>query len=204
MSDQTSTTIRTGKAVIVAPVIDRLLTALKTGKPITALRLDGLGRLSRHKCWREAMQAISEIDTDAHPDAQMMFLKSWVRVPWQFERELCGDDIFIGALRKLTPAYRGPAITLYRGQLKDKPVGLSWTRSLHVGIKFALYGDANVDPHNMHRAKRPPRTGALVLAADVTPDAIISAPCLHGFKEGEFIVDPRAVRHRVFIDYSET
>jgi hypothetical protein len=183
-------------------VIERLVKAVRTGSPITALRLGELGLLSHHKCWAEAMRAVVEIDV-AHPDAQMQFLKSWVRVEFAIMRGACDDDLFFAALRKLMPAYQGPPMTLYRGQRKGDPVGASWTRSLQIAVKFALYGTENVDPNALHRARVPPSKGGVVLVADNVQAEIISAPCLLGFQEGEFIVDPRRVSHRTLIDFGQ-
>jgi hypothetical protein len=83
-----------------------------------------------------------------------------------------------------TTARRGK---LYRGQRINETLGMSWTRSLHIAEKFALYGTA-VD-REIKWAK--PRDGQ-VIVADMHSE-IICAPCLLGHAEGEFIVDPRNV-----------
>ena len=71
-------------------------------------------------------------------------------------RILKGDqpvDLFYAALRILLPSYDGPDRQLFRGQLASEPVGLSWTRSHHIAVKFALYGMENVDANNLIKAR---------------------------------------------------
>ena len=99
------------------------------------------------------------------------------------------DDLFFAALRALTVPYDGPAITLWRGQPKSDPVGMSWTRSVDIAMKFALYGLENVYPHRMRTAPFPPREDGVLMRV-VAHREIICAPCLLGKKEGAFILDP--------------
>jgi hypothetical protein len=151
-----------------------------------------LGRIRHH--WPEAMRRVVEVGA-AHPDAQRRFLGLWQRVPWGPVRQWVGDDeLFVTALRVLLPSYDGPAIKLFRGQLADEPVGLSWTRSYLVALKFALYGAENADANNLSKARIPARAGGVVLSSLVHSRAIICAPCLLGHREGEYIVDPRSLR----------
>jgi hypothetical protein len=195
-------------------IIARLVEAVKTGehcgtsdtgpRRIAAISVGGFGLLSKHKLWRDAMLGVSKVETP-HPRAQQRFLDAWTRVPWgYFVRDQMGDDdIYFAALRKLLPLYEGPPVTLYRGQLGREPVGASWTRSFKIATKFALYGAENVDPDNLYRAKFPPRTGAVLLVAKDLKSEIISAPCLHGEAEGEYVVDPRGLNYSVGIDWDE-
>jgi len=131
----------------------------------------------------------------AHPTAQHWFLNSWTRVPASTTfRNFVGDDaLLIAALRILLPPYDGPPMKLWRGQLANEPIGMSWARQHHIAVKFALYGVANVDPLNLYRARIPSRRHAIVLHVVADPANIISAPCLHGAKEGEYILDPRNI-----------
>jgi hypothetical protein len=187
-------------------ILDRLVEAVLTGehcgtsdvgpRRVAALSLGGLGLLSRHDLWSEAMRRISKLEA-SHPRAQERFLDVWTRVPQGIYRtRVNDDDIFFAALRVLLPPYAGGGVQLYRGQLAGEPVGPSWTRSYHIAKKFALYGWDNVDPNRLDRAKIAARDGAVVLRARVH-DEIICAPCLLGHAEGEYIVDPRSVEYIV-------
>jgi len=83
---------------------------------------------------------------------------------------------------------------LYRGQREAHPVGLSWTRSDYIAVKFALYGLANVNVFKLHRAKHEPYRDGVVLST-IAHSEIICAPCLLGHEEGEFILDPRGLNY---------
>lgn len=178
--------------------IDSLIEAVATGKAVrTRLGLARLGRLSREKLWPAAMRAVVDLGT-AHPAAQEQFLRIWMRVGGgSVLVDQIGDaDLMVAALRVLLPPYNGPIMKLYRGQMRDEPIGFSWSRSYHIALKFALYGQSNVDVHDLDASARrqgyKPRTG-LVLSALAPPAAIICAPCLLGHAEGEYIVDPRKI-----------
>ena len=69
---------------------------------------------------------------------------------------------------------------------------MSWTRSYHIAEKFALYGLMNVDPLNLPSTRKGARKDGVILAAYMHGE-IVCAPCLLGYAEGEFIVDPRNV-----------
>ena len=128
----------------------------------------GLGQLTQHKLWPQSML-----------------------------RRFVGDEaLLIAALRVLLPPYDGPPMELWRGQSANEPIGLSWARQHHIAMKFALYGTANVNPLNLHRARTPARRNAVILHIVADPAIIISAPCLHGMKEGEYILDPRNIAPR--------
>jgi hypothetical protein len=101
------------------------------------------------------------------------------------------DDLFVSVVRTLTPAYRGPSVTLYRGQCKFEPPGMSWTPSFRMAEKFAVYGTYNVKLNQMHNNNFPKRTSGVIIREEFSPEEIISAPGLHGYSEGEFIVDVR-------------
>lgn len=174
--------------------LDRFAETIATGKA-SSRRLSpaGLGRIYGH--WPEAMRRVVEIST-AHPEAQRHFLATWTRVGWQDVRQWVGDDdLFYAALRMLLPSYDGPDRQLFGGQLASEPVGLSWTRSHNIAVKFALYGIENVDPNNLIKARIAPRSAGVVLCAHVDSSAIICAPCLLGHKEGEYVVDPRRLKY---------
>ena len=151
-----------------------------------------MGELARiRECWPEAMRRVVEAGV-AHPETQERFLGLWTRVGWGDTRQLVGDDdLWLAALRILLPRYDGPDAELYRGQRAGDAVGASWTRSYHTALKFALHGDANVDPLRLHKAHHAARAGGTILRTHADRSAIICAPCLLGHKEGEYILDPR-------------
>ena len=132
------------------------------------------------------------IKLDVHPAAKSKFLKQWVKVMvWQECRErIADDDLWFAALRKLLPAYDGPAVQLFRGQKFGEPPGMSWTRSWRIADSFAKYGTA-YEPHIKRMDYQLQRSGIVVFAE--MQSEIICAPCLLGHHEGEFIVDPRTV-----------
>jgi hypothetical protein len=175
--------------------LERFVEAVVSGKDARRrLTPGGLGQLTLHKLWPQAMRQVVELGT-AHPEAQRWFLNSWTRVPASttFRRLVGDDDLLIAALRVLLPSYDGPPIELWRGQLANEPIGVSWARQHHIALKFSLYGIENVDSLNSHRARIPARRDAIVLHVVADPLSIISAPCLRGAKEGEYILDPRNI-----------
>ena len=175
--------------------LERFIAAVASGKGARRrLTPGGLGQLTQHRLWPQAMRQVVELGT-AHPEAQRWFLNSWTRIPASttLRRLVSDDDLLIAALRVLLPPYAGPPIELWRGQLANEPTGMSWTRQHHIAVKFALYGIENVDPLNLYRARFPARRNAIVLHVVADRAAIISAPCMHGQKEGEYILDPRKI-----------
>jgi hypothetical protein len=123
-----------------------------------------------------------------HPAAQKRFLEIWVlQVGGGQMREKVGDDdAFFAGLRRLLPAYDGPAMDLWRGQVHGEALGLSWTEDFPIAREFALFSIANVDDD------LPPRENAVVITAQVPSAQIVCAPCLLGYGgDGEYIIDPR-------------
>ena len=95
-----------------AAVLDRLMMACVTGKDAeTVLGPGGLGALTEHKLWTEAAEGIARLDA-VHRDAQHIFLNTWKRVGYVLRGYVADDDAFFAMLRKLLPAYDGPAQTL--------------------------------------------------------------------------------------------
>jgi hypothetical protein len=181
-------------------IIDRLIEACVTGEPCKtsrsgprlapALSCPGLGAL--RDIWPEAMRKVVELGT-AHPAARTRFLDTWVRIPIPsiIQSRVKNDNLFVSALRVLLPPYEGPGMNLFRGQKGSAPIGLSWTASYAIAMKFALYGYSNVDPRNLPLARVAPDVDGQLLHASVEPEDIICAPCHLGHLEGEYIVDPR-------------
>jgi hypothetical protein len=187
-------------------IIARLVEAVQTGehcgtsdtgpRRVAAISIRGFGLLTKHGLLAEAMRQVSEIETP-HPRAQQRFLDVWTKRGVLFRELTCDDSAFFAGLRVLLPAYEGPPITLYRGQLAGDPLGVSWTCDYIVAVKFALYGCASI-PNNSDLSKpikgHTPRRNGILVRATPHPSQIISAPCLHGHREGEYVVDPRWLR----------
>jgi hypothetical protein len=187
-------------------IVDRLIEAFATGQECRvryeprrfypAISPAGLGLLTRHKLWREAVERILQLDT-VHPDAQFRFLDNWMRVGWMTRQLIDDDELFFPFLRKVLPLYHGGELTLYRGQLDGQRLEPSWSRVPYVALKFALVGDANLDPlrlalRGVPKGRRA-RINAVVLRAAVPAADIICAPCLLGQAEGEYVIDPRGI-----------
>ena len=160
-------------------ILDRLMRACTTGKPcatrrVAAISPGGLGLLTRHKLWQEAAERIAGLDA-IHPAAQSRFLETWCRVP--FRHHVADDDLWFAMARKVMPPYTGPAVKLFRGQVADAKPGMSWTRSPHIALKFALFGTENIDPVKLAiRAQASQcRPDAVVLQAIVAQRRLISA-----------------------------
>ncbi len=125
-----------------------------------------------------------------HPRAQDRFLEAWVAGTWMgvhVANDL-DQDLVVAFLRKVLPAYIGYDTLLFRGQAAG-PIGLSWTRSPNMALKFALFGARHVDPLAILGDGR---ADAVILGAIVPAAHIICAPCLQrGRGQGEYIVDAR-------------
>jgi hypothetical protein len=185
--------------------VEDALTAAATGQGYR----ECFSALGREGLWREFFIRVAALP-DVHPAAQKNFLNRWRTVlGWSLRSHTIKDDaILLSGLQKLLPPYDGPPVDLWRGQLRDDAVGVSWTSSLLVARKFALYGTRLLELCDEHgnfseailaadvaRRGLTPRVNAVVLAArPVTATHIVCAPCLHGYDyEDEYVVDPRGL-----------
>jgi hypothetical protein len=165
------------------------------------------------RCWPEFFVRVVALPDDVHPGARADFLLYWTRLGWMLRGHDINDDALLFAgLWRLLPPYDGPPIDLWRGQLCDERVGASWTSSLLVARKFALYGTRLLElcdergdfsepvlAADVARRGLTARANAMVLAArQVTAEHIICAPCLLGYDyEDEYVVDPRGLPAQV-------
>jgi hypothetical protein len=105
--------------------------------------------------------------------------------PWNAHLEVGDDLLLIRALRVVLPPYRGPTVTLFRGDgarnCRRRTYGLSWTSELAVAEDFA------------NREWRTTEGGSVVLETLAPPDAILCAPGLHDdrYGENEYLIDRR-------------
>jgi hypothetical protein len=143
------------------PLIALLVEEVATGKPsrrrgaAAMISVTGFELLTDRGLWREALLAVGKIKTP-DPRAQQRFVKLWM-IKWGSEdrgwsavRGLVGDDdIYFKALRVLLPAYKGPPITLYRGQLKHEPIEPSWTSDEYIARRYAHFGFLEPNPKDL-------------------------------------------------------
>ena len=105
-------------------------------------------------------------------------------------RSKVNDDLLVvDVLRCLLPPYKGPGLTLYRGDSafnrRRRTYGMSWSASRSVAADFA------------QRNRRLYSDGSVLLEAEAPPDAIVFAPALHvnDYAEDEYVVDRRRLRN---------
>jgi hypothetical protein len=188
------------------PTVDRAITAI-VANHVHDVR-QSFNELNREGCWREFFTRVAQVP-NVSPVAQENFLTWWAQLGWAVRiHQIKDDNVLLDGLWKLLPPYAGTPIDLYRGQGRNEKIGASWTSSLMIARKFALYGtrllemyDDRGDPSpaileaEVRRKGLTARADAVVLAArQVTAAHIICAPCLHGHDyEDEYIVDPRGL-----------
>jgi hypothetical protein len=167
-------------------IIDRLVEAVQTGahcgtsdsgpRRVAAISLRGFDLLIKHGLLAVALRRVGEIETP-HPRAQARFVRAWLSIGIVLREMTCDDRAFFAGLRVLLPPYDGPAVTLYRGQLKEH-LGISWSSNFWVAEAYARLGCFT----------QRPRHGAILIRATIPPSMIISAL---GNKDEEYVVDPR-------------
>jgi hypothetical protein len=108
----------------------------------------------------------------------------WVWLEWgdSLRSQVNNDVVLLDALWKLLPPYKGPAMTLYRGELfanrQYRTYGMSWTKYRDMGEGYAKL--------------RSCPGGSVLLETIAEPGAIICAcPRSEDKGEGEFVVDRR-------------
>jgi hypothetical protein len=168
-------------------ILARLLRACATGYGCrSVISKKGLGNLTRQGLWHEAADAIIRLDT-VHPRSRDCFLEAWMQGSFAHHLDA---DLAVAFLYKVLPPYLGFDAILFRGQVRGQ-VGMSWTCSPNVALKFALFGDRDASWIDLEGKEG--RADAIILAAIVPAANIICAPCLHGKAEGEYVIDPRGL-----------
>jgi len=136
-------------------------------------------------CWAEVLNYIAnELRTDLTlGDALLLF---WTIHGFSLGEALNGDwHLLVEALRKHLPAYSGPAIWLYRGELRARhetgKYGIAWTPVVEKARQYL---------GRRHGIGEGP---SLVLATLALPEAVIAGPCGHSKDIGdhEYVLDPR-------------
>jgi hypothetical protein len=134
--------------------------------------------------WKRVFRGIAKLNR-VNADMREAWLRIYVARGDHIRIKVEDDLLLIGALRILLPRYRGPAVTLYRGDSfwnrRRRTYGLSWTSEREVAESFA------------NRDWRTCEGGSVLLQTRAPPSAIICAPHLldKGYGEHEYLVDRR-------------
>jgi hypothetical protein len=143
------------------------------------------------ECWKDC---IAQLVNYSHPDPGMgrALLRFWETyglssIPHGLKSDL---PIFVDALRRHLPTYRGHAITLYRGELEARHLagiyGISWTSKPKIASQLA-------DRRNAIKEG----TG-VVLRIDASSEMIVADHTMlvgpRAEPEREYIIDPRMIR----------
>jgi hypothetical protein len=116
-------------------------------------------------------------------------LSIWLRHGDGFRSDITNDFLLIKLLHVLLPPYKGPALTLFRGETFwnrcRRTYGMAWTTNIEVARDYA--GD---------KQRRSP-SGSVVLSTCAPAAAIICAPKLidNRYGEDEILVDRRKLHH---------
>lgn len=139
--------------------------------------------------WPRAMQRVASLTSELNPHLRRSFYGVCAHHGDHLRQETGNDLLFIRALRKLLPIYRGGGMTLYRGETfgnrRHRTYGVFWSVRKCIAEGFAS------DPF-----RRCAKGGTVLLRADVPQDAII-AKLFKGYdryQEQEFYVDRRKLR----------
>ena len=133
--------------------------------------------------WPGVVRAVEHLD----PPASFRRLCFWNWLPWgdSLRGEVSNDLLLIKLLRVLLPKYRGPAMTLFRGETmwnrRHRTYGMSWSTDVEVASHFA---------NGMHRTCQ---GGSVVLKTRAPAEAIICASKLvdNRFEVHEILVGRR-------------
>lgn len=152
--------------------------------------------LDRLDCWGTAVRQLQlRRPSEKHAGILVTF---WIEHGLSSIRMGLRDDMpnLIDAFRRFVKPYRGPELTLYRGELESRHAkgicGISWTPNLAIAKMFA--------------DRRVPLGEGLgvVLRIEATKEMIVAA--LRDFTqhtayigEDEYIVDPRLIRGKISV-----
>ena len=164
-------------------IVERFLMGLTSGDKASVfgayqqLEYDGLP---------VALQAV--VASDIHPNDQIRegFLFSWV-MREGIRQDVEDDELLLDAMARPLPAYDGPDMKLYRGEVRsshdDGTHGWAWTSNPEVAKSYAGF------------AQRAP-SGGVFLAVQAPAEAIFCAPALFEHPrdgEDEYMVDRRVL-----------
>jgi len=145
--------------------------------------------INRLECWYPCVAQFTRSPRSSKlGDALMGFWMTYGY--WSIPRGLKADlPIFVDALKRHLPAYSGPGLTLFRGQVEayhlTRTYGIAWTSDLEAAKRFA-------DNRNFCG-----EGDGIVLQIEAPPEMIVAAPTEHSAKtmqEYEYIIDPRMIQ----------
>lgn len=149
----------------------------------TPMSIEHLREITRTGAWKpHALALLSGSAPSRHFVGD--FAAYWIEGGHHIRDQLADDRLLARLLRYALPPYEGPALTLWRGENRDRwqrrQIGFAWTSDLDVARMFG---------RGLHAV----RSGALLLKGRFEPEAIISGPNRHShyLGEGQFTVDPR-------------
>jgi hypothetical protein len=163
-----------------AECLSRFLSALRNRDSDSALEC--MHAMDRLGCWREALEGlISGPSARQIPGEAVLWF--WTTDGFHISDSLKGDRILETVLKTLLPPYRGPGLTLYRGEAVERHragiYGMSWTTDLETARTFA-----------QRRERGTP--GGVLLELEASSDMIFCSPTQRSIELGEYeyLVDP--------------
>ena len=143
--------------------------------------------IKRHGCWHEALSPILQFPGPDESIGQRVFAL-WISYGFGIARSMNDNHLIIAeVLKHLLPPYKGPGLTLYRGQSKahydEHWYGFSWTPKLESARNYSAW----------HRKDG---CHGVVLRIDATPEMIVAAPNEHssGIGDYEYVLDPKLLK----------
>lgn len=145
-------------------------------------------RIEKARQWPQAIAAVAQSELAPCPGIANSLQSYWTERGFRVRAQVANDALVLDALWRLLPRYKGPGLTLYRGEVFDrwqmKKIGFGWTPRRDVAVMFArgLAASEGVG-------------GGILLRAEVKGDAIIAGSCEHSLHlgEDEYTVDPRRI-----------
>ena len=148
---------------------------------LTAGEYDGGG-------WRRALRAVTRRGRVPRATREA-FLQIFLTYGERLRQDAGDDLVLLDALRVLLPRYKGPSVTLYRGESamnrRHRRYGSSWSSLCDVALGYAEAGDY-----------RRSKGGSVLLVTRAPRLAILCAPALvdNRYGEQEYVVDRRCLR----------
>ncbi|MFM0416976.1 hypothetical protein [Paraburkholderia aromaticivorans] len=136
--------------------------------------------------WVDALQRAADqcISNEKHREN---CLTSWVTHGGRIREEIDDDELLVRLLRAVLPTYKGPSLTVYRGESEERfsagRIGLCWSSQRHTAEMFGRGLNAYYPG------------GGILLSASAEAKAILSGPGKHSRRLGEeeYTIDPSAL-----------
>ena len=141
-----------------------------------------LEALQHSLLWPRVVRAVEHLDPPAKFRRHCLW--SWLKWGDSLRSEVNNDLLLIKLLRVLLPKYKGPALTLYRGETtwnrRRRTYGMSWSTEIEVATQFA------------NGILRTFQGGSVVLKTRAPARSIICAP--------ELVTNRFAAEHEILVD----